>query len=88
MFNSYENGPKSIVSNSLRNFFKCLLSIDYTPDAVHTSFHLKKVLTSLFILTMKIWDFPGCPVVKNLLANAEDTSSIPALGRFHMPQGN
>ena len=35
----------------------------------------------------EIWDFPGGPVVKNLPANAEDTSSTPGLGRFHMPQG-
>ena len=34
------------------NIFKCLLSIDHMPDAVHTSFHLKKVLISLFILTV------------------------------------
>ena len=33
-------------------------------------------------------DFPGGPVVKNLLCNAGDTSSIPGLGRFHMPQSN
>ena len=30
-------------------------------------------------------DFPGGAVVKNLPANAEDTSLIPGLGRFHMP---
>ena len=28
------------------------------------------------------------PVVKNLLANAGDMGLIPALGRFHVPQGN
>ena len=33
-------------------------------------------------------DFPGGPVVKNLPANAEDTSSIPGLGGFYMPGGN
>ena len=32
--------------------------------------------------------FPGGPVVKNPSCNAEDTSSIPGRGRFHMPQGN
>ena len=29
-------------------------------------------------------DFPGGPVLGNLLANAGDTGSIPSLGRFHM----
>ena len=33
-------------------------------------------------------DFPGGPVVENLPANARDTGSIPAAGRFHMPWGN
>ena len=28
------------------------------------------------------------PVVKNLLANAGDTGSIPGLARFHLLQGN
>ena len=32
--------------------------------------------------------FPGSPVVKNLPCNAGDTSSIPGLGRSHMPHGN
>ena len=32
--------------------------------------------------------FPGGLVHKNLLANAEDTGSIPGLGRSHMPQSN
>ena len=30
-------------------------------------------------------DFPGGAVVKNLSANAEDTGSIPGVGRSHMP---
>ena len=33
-------------------------------------------------------DFPGGSVVKNLPANAEDTGSIPGLGRSHMPESN
>ena len=33
-------------------------------------------------------DFPAGPVVKNLPTNARDLGLIPALGRFHMPQGN
>ena len=32
--------------------------------------------------------FSGGPVIKNLPANAEDTGSIPGLGRFPMPQGS
>ena len=32
--------------------------------------------------------FPGGSMVKNMLANAEDKGSIPALGRSHMPQRN
>ena len=30
-------------------------------------------------------DFPGGPVVKNLLANAGDTGSTPNPGRFRVP---
>ena len=33
-------------------------------------------------------DFPGGAVVKNPPASAGDTSSIPSLGRSHMPQSN
>ena len=33
-------------------------------------------------------DFPGGPVVKNLPTNAGDMSSVPGLGRSHMPWGN
>ena len=33
-------------------------------------------------------DFSGDPVVKNLLANARDTGSIPGPGRYHMLQSN
>ena len=36
----------------------------------------------------KIWDFPGGPKVKNLLANTGNTGSIPGLRRFFMPWGN
>ena len=32
--------------------------------------------------------FPGGLVLKNLPANAEDTGSIPVLGRSHRPQSN
>ena len=32
--------------------------------------------------------FPGGPVVMNLLANAGHMSSIPGLGRSHMPQSS
>ena len=33
-------------------------------------------------------DFPGGPVVKNPPASAEDTGSIPSLGRSHRLQGS
>ena len=44
-------------------------------------------------ISIKNWkltflDFPGGPVAKSLPANAGDTSSIPGLGRFHIPRGN
>ena len=32
-------------------------------------------------------EFPGCPVVKNPPANAEDTGSNPGPGRSHKPRG-
>ena len=39
-------------------------------------------------LKWRFWDFPGGPVVENLSAKAEDISSIPCLGRSHMPESN
>ena len=33
-------------------------------------------------------EFPGGPMAKNLPVNVGNTGSIPALGRFHMPQSN
>ena len=33
-------------------------------------------------------DFPGDAMVKNIPASAEDTGSIPGLGRSHKPGGN
>ena len=36
----------------------------------------------------KARDFPGGAVLKNPLANAGDTDSIPGLGRSHMPRSN
>ena len=33
-------------------------------------------------------DFPGGPVVKNLLGNVGDAGSIPDLGGFHTLRGN
>ena len=40
-------------------------------------------------ILIKNWhtDFPSGPGIKNLSANAEDTGSIPSLGRFHMLWG-
>ena len=39
-------------------------------------------------LKLKSWDFPDGTAVKNLLANAGDTGSIPGPGSSHMPQSN
>ena len=38
------------------------------------------------VLWSRLWDFPGGLVVKNSLANAEDTGSVPGLGKIpHNP---
>ena len=42
----------------------------------------------MFLLLVFIWGFPGDSVVKNLLANAGDTGSIPDLGRSHTSRSN
>ena len=43
----------------------------------------------LSISILKVGEgFPGGSVVKNSLANARDTGSIPDAGRSHMPQSN
>ena len=46
--------------------------------------------TSLVVHWLRILlaGFPGGSVVKNPPANAEDTGSIPGLGRSHMPQSS
>ena len=36
----------------------------------------------------QIWDFPGGPVVKNLLANEGDTGSIPGMEGSHLSWNN
>ena len=41
---------------------------------------------SIIVLNLVGLDFPGGTVVKNLPANAGDTSSSPGPGRFHMPR--
>ena len=35
-----------------------------------------------------VGNFPGGPVVKNVLANTGDKGSIPGLGRSHVPWSN
>ena len=61
--------------------------------------HLRTPLHTLNNFKLYLWrvlqkklilqeDFPGGPVVKNPSASAEDTGSIPGLGRFHMLWGN
>ena len=46
----------------------------------------KEVILLLFKASS--WDFPGGTVVKNLPANAGDTSLNPGPGRSHMPWSN
>ena len=49
---------------------------------------IKKNIGECFLL-FKIWqDFPGGPVVKNLLSFTGDMGSIPGQGRYHMLWGN
>ena len=43
---------------------------------------------SILHLNTKPEDLPGGRVDRNLPDNAEDTGSIPGLGRLHMPQSN
>ena len=40
------------------------------------------------LLSTHMQGFPGGPAVKNPPCNARDTSSIPDLGRSHIPQEN
>ena len=48
-----------------------------------------KSLCVILLKLNELRDFPGGPVVKNLLCNAEDIGSIPGQGtKIHMPQSN
>ena len=42
----------------------------------------------VFLARKGMRDFPGGTLVKNLPANAGDTSSSPGPGRSHMPRSN
>ena len=53
------------------------------PHATRCSRKKKKKPSSKAVL----WGFPGGSVVKNLPANARDTSLIPSPGRSHPPSG-
>ena len=56
---------------------------------LHVEFERNCVVTFRKSLYKKmIGGVPGDPVVKNLPANAGDTGSIPALGRFLVLRGN
>jgi len=58
-------------------------------EAAHKASHgffVKEVY--LLILKAVTLDWSDGPVIEDLPANARDTSSIPGLGRFHMPRGN
>ena len=57
----------------------------YNYDNVILITYIKPVKGCLFKVCLKI---PGGPVVKNLPANVEDTTSIPGPRRSHMLQGN
>ena len=44
--------------------------------------------TSELTYKTEVEDFPSGTVDENPHVNARDTGSIPALGRFHVPQNN
>ena len=46
---------------------------------------LQVLLRQYGLLRLTKEGFPGGPVIKSLPCNPEDTSSIPDLGRPHMP---
>ena len=52
---------------------------------MHLSWTLPPALSAI---KSQFWDFAGGPVVMNLSANAEDTGSIPGLGRPRMLWGS
>ena len=61
---------------------------DLISDLCTFKFHLYSTLALRMMLKGLRGGFPGGPVVKNPPCNAGDTSSIPGLGRSHMPQSN
>ena len=56
-----------------------------TPHSLNDFF---KQIRKTYLFKKSAWGFPGGLVVKNLLANAGDVSSIPSLVRSHTPWGN
>ena len=67
-----------------------LFSLDvfsiYVNQVVFKSHFVSSYFSLCTVFKNAFMDFPGIPVVKNLLDNAGNMGSIPGLGRSHMPQ--
>ena len=61
---------------------------DHLSQTSHMGNKLEDLETSGLSFKEELKDFLGGPVVKNLLANAWDMSSIPGPGSSHMPRSN
>ena len=62
-------------------------SSNYSTICEFENLHTPK-LRNVYVSRKAFLDFPGGTVDRNLLANAEDTGSIPGLGRFHVLQSS
>ena len=57
-------------------------------DIWQSQYNIVKLKSKIKLKKKEYLDFSGDPMIKNPSDNAEDTGSIPDLGRFHMLQGN
>ena len=79
---SLAGDSRTTLSKSDESRYPCLVL------GLRKAFRLSLLYLLIFILKIVVRDFPGGAVVKNPLANAEDTGSSPGPGRSHMPRSN
>ena len=85
-YSVYKEHPYAVTQIQLCEHF---ITLHHSPLSISAFlFHIYIYIYEI-VIYINLWqDFPGSPVVKNLLASAGDMGLIPGPGGFHTPQGN